>query len=220
MNRTAVIFLAFALAMGATSSPAAQPNALTADEQKDGWILLFDGQTTKGWHTFKKTSFPEKGWVIEDGCLKHVAKGGGGDVVSDGLFEEFDLVWEWKIAPGANSGLKYFVSDKRSSALGHEYQMIDDKSGAAKGTSQSTGSFYEVVAPSKDKPVNPPGEWNSSRVIVRGQHVEHWLNGAKVVEYELGSDAIKAAVSDYRQRAGAATGESAACAPGTPAAAH
>lgn len=195
MNRTAVILLTIALEMGATALPAAQPNTLTAEDQKDGWVLLFDGQTTKGWHTFKKPTFPEKGWVIEDGCLKHAAKAGGGDIVSEGLFEEFDLVWEWKIAPGANSGLKYFVSDKRTAVLGHEYQMIDDKSGAAKGTSQSTGSFYEVVAPSIDKPLHPPGEWNLSRVVVRGQHVEHWLNGSKILEYELGSDATKAAVA-------------------------
>jgi hypothetical protein len=207
MKRIAVILLAFLLAMGATTLRAAQPNTLTADEQKDGWTLLFDGQTTKGWHSFKKTAFPATGWVVEDGCLKHLDKGGGGDVVSDGEFEEFDLTWEWKIARGANGGLKYFVTNKRSSPLGHEYQMIDDGAGAAKGGLHATASFYEVVPVPADTKVNPPGQWNSSRVLVRGQHVEHWLNGAKVLEYELGSDAIKAAVarSKFKDVAGFGT---------------
>ena len=182
------------LAMGATTLPAAQPNTLTADEQTSGWTLLFDGRTSAGWHSFKKTTFPAKGWVIEEGCLKHLDKGGGGDLISDGEFEEFDLTWEWKIAPGANSGLKYFVTDTRTSALGHEYQMIDEGSSSSKGGLQATASFYEVVPAPADMKLNPPGQWNQSRVLVRGQHVEHWLNGAKVVEYELGSAAIKAAV--------------------------
>ena len=181
--------------MGATTLPAAQPNTLTAAEQQEGWTLLFDGRTADGWHSFKKTTFPAKGWVIEEGCLKHLDKAGGGDLISEGEFEEFDLTWEWKIAPRANSGLKYFVTDKRASALGHEYQMIDDGPNSARGGLQATASFYEVVPAPAALKLNPPGQWNQSRVLVRGQHVEHWINGAKVVEYELGSDAIKAAVA-------------------------
>lgn len=195
MKRTSVFSFVLLLAIGATTLPAAQPNTLTADEQAGGWTLLFDGQTANGWHSFKKTTFPAKGWVIEDGCLKHLDKGGGGDLISDGEFEEFDLTWEWKIAPGANSGLKYFVTDKRASALGHEYQMYDDGGSPGKGGLQATASFYEVVPVPAGMKVNPPGQWNHSRVLVRGQHVEHWLNGAKVVAYELGSDALKAAVA-------------------------
>jgi hypothetical protein len=195
MKRTAVFSLASLLATGALTLPAAQPNTLIADEQKDGWTLLFDGRTTQGWHTFKKTTFPAKGWVIEDGCLKHLDKGGDGDLISDGEFEEFDLTWEWKIAPGANSGLKYFVTDQRASALGHEYQMIDSGGSSGKGGLKATASFYEVVPAPAGLKLNPPGQWNHSRVLVRGQQVEHWLNGAKVVEYDLGSDALKAAVA-------------------------
>jgi hypothetical protein len=175
-----------------------EPNTLTAEEKAKGWKLLFDGKSTTGWRSFKKTTFPEnKGWVVEDGCFKHTTKGGGGDIISDATFENFDLRWEWKVAQGANSGLKYFISEERSSAIGHEYQLIDDErhEDAQKAEGKRvTASFYDVLKPSGNKP-KPAGEWNSSRVLVDGRHVEHWLNGVKVLEYELGSEALLAAVA-------------------------
>jgi len=172
-------------------------NELTSAERKEGWKLLFDGKQITGWRSFKKTAMPEKGWEVAEGCIHKIPKGGGGDIITDATFENFDLRWEWKVALGANSGLKYFISEERKSALGHEYQLIDDErhpdAKLAEGKRVSA-SFYDVLKPNGAKP-KPAGEWNSSRLLVKGNHVEHWLNGDKVLEYELGSEELKAAVA-------------------------
>jgi len=178
----------------------AAPNELNAAERTAGWKLLFDGKTTAGWHTFKQETFPAKGWVVEDGWL-HCLGEKGGDIVSDAQFDHFELRWEWKLAPGGNSGLKYFVTDDRDSALGHEYQMLDDEKHPDAKLAQGkrvTAAFYDVLKPTAKTPTRPMGEINQSRVVVRGNHVEHWLNGVKVLEYEAGSDAVKAAVADSK----------------------
>lgn len=189
---------------------AAPANELTEKEKAAGWRLLFDGKTTQGWRSFKKESFPDQGWVVVDGWLHCLGKGGGnkggGDIVTDAEFGDFDLQWEWKLAPAGNSGVKYFVLETRNEALGHEYQMIDDEAapGVDKGNpKQLTASFYAVLAPSPP-PIKPPGEVNRSRVLVRGNHVEHWLNGVKVLEYECGSEVVKAAIatSKFKDKAG------------------
>jgi hypothetical protein len=198
-----------ALAAGTGLVSGATANQLTDQEKAAGWILLFDGQATAGWRSFKKQSFPAKGWTVEEGWLHCLGKGGG-DVISQAQFEEFDLQWEWKVGPGANSGVKYFVSESRPSALGHEYQMIDDArepDGLSGNRKHATASFYDVLAPTVPLPLKPAGEINFSRILVQGNHVEHWLNGTKVLEYELGSDAVKAAVarSKFRNVAGFGT---------------
>lgn len=185
------------LVTGPAGLSAASVNELTAREKSDGWKLLFDGKTTAGWHKFKTAPFPGKGWAVEDGWLHGLAKGGG-DIISDDQFDQFELSWEWKIAAGGNSGLKYFVADTRSSALGHEYQMIDDaKNEDAKAPQGKhvTASFYDVLAPTSKLPLKAAGEINESRILVKGSHVEHWLNGVKVLEYDCGSDGTKAAVA-------------------------
>jgi hypothetical protein len=171
----------------------AAPNELTPAEQAEGWKLLFDGKSTAGWRSFKKATFPEKGWEVADGCLKKVANVQGGDIITTNTFNDFDLRWEWRIPPRANNGIKYFIIEERGSAIGHEYQMIDDA--LVKDGKSSTASFYEVLPPSENKALKSPGEWNTSRVFVKGNHVEHWLNGAKVLEYELGSEQVKAGVA-------------------------
>jgi len=102
------------------------PNQLSPDEKAAGWELLFDGQTHQGWHSFKRNSFPATGWLVEDGWL-HCLGTSGGDVLSDREFDQFELQWDWKLEQGGNSGLKYFVLESRNSALGHEYQMLDDQ---------------------------------------------------------------------------------------------
>jgi hypothetical protein len=194
------------LLLATTSLVAAAPaNQLTDAEKAAGWKLLFDGQTTQGWRSFKKQTFPEEGWVVEDGWLRSLGKGGG-DIITDAEFTDFELQWDWKLAPDGNSGVKYFVLESRSSALGHEYQMVDDVRGpdGVKGHGkQLTASFYDVLAPT-NTPVKPAGELNSSRIFVKGNHVEHWLNGAKVLEYECGSALVKAAVaaSKFKTTAG------------------
>ena len=187
---------------------AAPVNQLTDEEQAAGWKLLFDGKTTEGWRTFKKQSFPDQGWVVENGWLHCLGKRGG-DIITDAEFDDFELQWEWKLAPAGNSGVKYFVIESRSEALGHEYQMIDDEraTGVDRGNrKQLTASFYAVLAPTIQPPVKPPGEINSSRILVKGTHVEHWLNGVKVLEYDCGSNVVKAGVAASKFKNTAAFG--------------
>ena len=188
-------------APAAGEKKAAKPaNQLTSKEKAAGWQLLFDGQTTKGWHSFKKESFPDQGWAAQDGWLVCLGKGGakgGGDILSDREFNDFELTWDWKLVPKGNSGIKYFVLETRNEALGHEYQMLDDVYGKEEQKLDGkhlTASFYAVLAPSGVK-LKPSGGINHSRLLVKGNHVEHWLNSAKVLEYECGSDEVKAGVA-------------------------
>ena len=162
--------------------------------------LLFDGKTTSGWRGFKKPAFPERGWVVEDGWLKHLKSTGqdshgGGDIITIDTFDNFDLTFEWKIAPGGNSGVKYLVTEDRSGPIAHEYQVIDDErhADAKIGPHRATAALYDAIPAPATKRVKPAGEINASRILLNGTHVEHWLNGAKVLEYELGSPALMAA---------------------------
>jgi len=180
--------------------PSAKPNVLTAAEKAARWKLLFDGQTTTGWRSFKKPMFPAMGWKVEDGWLKCIANGHGGDILSADQFTDFELSWEWRISTNGNNGLKYFITEARDSAIGHEYQMLDDEGhpDGKRGPKRQAAAFYDVLPPSADKPYKPPGAINQSRIIVQGNHAEHWLNGAKVLAYELGSDELKAAVAQSK----------------------
>ncbi len=177
----------------------AAPNVLTEADRAGGWKLMFDGKSTAGWHAFKGQGFPKLGWVVEDGWL-HCQGQKGGDIISDAMYEQFELEWEWKLEKAGNSGVKYFVIVSRG-PVGHEYQMLDDnghpdaKLGAGK---RVTASFYDVLQPEVKAPVNAPGEINKSRILVSGKHVEHWLNGVKVLTYECGSEAVKQAVADSK----------------------
>ena len=162
--------------------------------------LLFDGKTTSGWRGFKKTAFPEDGGGVEDGWLKHLKAAGqdshgGGDIITVDTFDNFDLTFEWKIAPGGNSGVKYLVTEDRSGPIAHEYQVIDDERhpDAKIGPHRATAALYDAIPAPATKRSKPAGEINTSRILVNGTHVEHWLNGAKVLEYELGSAALMAA---------------------------
>lgn len=178
-----------------------KPAALTDDEQKAGWKLIFDGATTNGWRGLGSNTFPAKGWDVVDGCLHHQPKGGGGDITPDQAFGNFELSIEWKIAPGGNSGIKYRVVEApgKSSAFGPEYQALDDdKHADGKKTKNTTASLYDVIAPVETRKLKPVGEFNQSRIVAQGNHVEHWLNGEKVVEYEYGSDAFKAAQANSK----------------------
>lgn len=183
-----------------TAVSSAEQARLTAAERDAGWKLLFDGQTTKGWRGFKKAAFPTAGWSIEGGRLKHAATGGSptkdsGDIITIDTFNDFDLRFEWIVAPGANSGVKYLVTEERSGPIAHEYQIIDDAKhpDALVGPHRQTASLYDVIAAPATKVLKPAGQRNEGRILVQGNHVEHWLNGAKVIEYELGSAALKAA---------------------------
>ena len=164
------------------------PNTLTPEEKAAGWKLLFDGKKTEGWRMYGSETFPEKGWVVENGTLHKQAGIRGGDIMTTSTYENFEFAWDWKLGAKGNNGVKYFIIPERKATVGHEYQMIDDAT--VKSPSSANASFYLVVAPSADKPNKPMGEWNRSRIVVNGNHVEHWLNGQKVLEYECGSKAV------------------------------
>jgi len=191
-----LLVLSLAPVRSADTAPATA-NALSEAERAAGWQLLFDGQTTRGWRGFQQKAFPAKGWVVEDGWLKHRLLGGGGDLVTEETFDEFELAFEWKLRPKSNSGVKYFVLEERASPIGHEYQVIDDPAyGFDKpGNKHQTASFYDVLPQTVYHPPLAPGATNHSRILVQGKQVEHWLNGGKVLEYELDSEAVKAAVA-------------------------
>lgn len=192
--------LAALVALAALPAHAAEPNALTPEERAAGWTLLFDGKSFDGWRGYGLRGLPEAGWIIEDGLLKTVAKVKGKELITEKTFVDFELTWEWRVEPGGNNGIKYLVTEDRPKAPGHEYQMLDDARhpDALRGETHKTAAFYDVLPPAPDKPVRPAGKWNASRIVVRGNHVEHWLNGQKVLAYELGSDALKAALAESK----------------------
>jgi hypothetical protein len=188
--------LAISLALCGCVGPAAD-NTLTRSESAAGWKLLFNGQTFAGWRGYRIEGPPALGWEIKDGTLKTVPKVKGIELITEQKFSDFELSWEWRIAEAGNNGVKYFVTEARPSAPGHEYQMIDDARNpdAQRGPLYQTGAFYDVLPPVANKPLLPAGQWNDSHLIVRGQHVEHWLNGMKVLAYELGSPEVKAGIA-------------------------
>lgn len=183
-----------------------KPNELTATELNAGWQLLFDGRTFIGWRGLGYDSVPTAHWMIENGAIKKIASGNvptlpdgqplrGGDLMTVDSFADFELTWEWKVTPGANSGVKYNVSEELSvaqapnhAALGFEYQILDDdRHEDGQLPSHRSGALYDLIAPGSRKQLRPVGEWNQSRVIFRGNHGEHWLNGQKIVEFDLGT---------------------------------
>jgi hypothetical protein len=193
----------------ANSEQTPAPNVLTQTEKAAGWRLLFDGRTLNGWHGLGFKDTPPGIWTVEDGAIKHIENGKGPrqpdgqlltgmDIISDSSWLDFELSWEWKIAEAGNSGLKYNVSEELSTqmppshaAKGWEYQINDDeKNEDNKIASHRSGALYDMFAPNENKKVNPAGEWNSSKVVFRGNHGEHWLNGVKIVEFDYGTPAF------------------------------
>lgn len=195
MKRFLHLLAAIALA-GVMTVPVLAEKKKNGAKLEKGFVALFDGESTDQWMNAGSGKFPAKGWVIEDGCLKHAARGGGGDIITRGTYEQFDFRFEWKVAKGANSGVKYFIIRERGS-LGHEYQVLDDANhpDGAKGANRQTASFYDVLAPATDRLLKPVGEFNSSRILVKGNTVKHFLNGKVVLTYKLGSDELKAAIA-------------------------
>jgi hypothetical protein len=195
-------------------------NTLTADELKAGWQLLWDGKTSDGWRSAKSENFPAHGWTMADGVLTvHDNKGeesaGGGDIITRQRYADFELMADFKITPGANSGIKIFVQpnispvDKKTgektavgSAIGCEFQVLDDAlhpdAKLGKDGDRTIGSLYDLMPAPKDKKVLPVGEWNHARILSRGKHVEFWLNDQKTVEFERGSEAFRAVVAESK----------------------
>ena len=196
-------FLLLASSVALLAAPllaAEQSNPPGGDKTDAGWQSLFNGKDLVGWRAYKKPDGPDRigeGWKVEDGVLRKLAGVKGGDIITEQQFEDFELTWEWRIEPGGNNGVKYLVTEARPGAPGHEYQMLDDESPkwAKQPTKNRTAAFYEVLPPVANKGYKPAGEWNQSRILVKGNHVEHWLNGKLAIAYELGSDEVKAAVA-------------------------
>lgn len=160
-------------------------------ETETGWISLFDGKTLNGWHGFNKTG-EVKNWTIEDSalvCLGAAHGDTGGDIVSDKEFENFELTWDWKITKGGNSGVMYHVVEdakyKAPYETGPEYQVLDDVGFPEKLEEwQKTGADYAMNLANDKKKLKPVGEWNNSKIVFNKGHVEHWLNGEKIVEFQ------------------------------------
>ncbi|MCG6919468.1 MAG: DUF1080 domain-containing protein [Acidobacteria bacterium] len=189
------------------------PNTLTNEERADGWRLLWDGRTTWGWRGARSEAFPDKGWEIADGELTVLETGGdesraGGDIITVDQYSDFELKLEFKITPGANSGIKYFVDPElnkgEGSAIGLEFQILDDDTHPdaklGKDGNRTMASLYDLIAAPEDKVVRAVGEWNEARIVSRGSHVEHWLNGQKTVDFERGSPEFRrlVAASKYK----------------------
>ena len=191
------------------------PNYLTDAEKADGWNLLFDGQTTTGWRGAHKEAFPDHGWKVEDGQLSVLISGGGeatygGVIVTDKEYAAFELSLEFKITPGANSGNKYLDPEAEhpsGSAYGLEYQILDDKLHpdaklyTTTPGSRTLASLYDMM-PAGNKRFNGVGNWNQAVLkVFPNNHVEHWLNGFKTLEYDRGSDAFRELVKGSKYAA-------------------
>jgi Domain of Unknown Function (DUF1080) len=217
MHGSAVLGLAvcaFAAAAGAQ-----RPNELSPAERAAGWRLLFDGTSLAGWRGLGYDSVPTAHWRVVDGAIVKTPSGrvprmpdgqpaAGGDLMTVDAFRDFELAFEWRVTPGANSGVKYNVSEELSlkhaanhAALGFEYQVLDDERHPDNQiASHRAAGLYDILAPSGAKRLRLVGEWNSARIVLRGNHGEHWLNGAKVVEFDLGTPRLDSllAASKYR----------------------
>ncbi|RDY59300.1 3-keto-disaccharide hydrolase [Flagellimonas nanhaiensis] len=197
-----------------TLKPLYTKNKLTIQESEQGWKMLWDGKTTDGWRGARLDSFPSAGWEINEGVLTVLSSGGyesraGGDIVTTDLYGDFELKVDFKISEGANSGIKYYVDTDLNkgpgSSIGLEYQILDDerhpdaKLGNHEG-SRTLASLYDLIQADLKKPVNPIGEWNTAHIKSVDNHVEHWLNGAKVLEYERRSDEYKKLVAESKYK--------------------
>lgn len=179
-------------------------NMLTAAEEADGWQLLFDGDDLSGWRGYRADSVPAR-WQVQEGAIAFdpTIEGEGGDIITEDTYDNFELAFDWKIGECGNSGVFYHVTESDDYGAvyhtGPEYQVIDNTChpDAENGLDRTAGANYALDAPTTDV-TKPAGEWNTSRIVVNGPHVEHWLNGEMVVEYELWSDAWKEAVANSK----------------------
>lgn len=200
------------------SSPT-QLNRLSDEEKSEGWLLLWNGANFDGWRGVGLDRVPAAHWLVEDGTIKKVATGEvprqadgqpvqGGDLMTVAAFTDFELRFEWKISPAGNSGVKYNVSEEMSkayapqhAAIGFEYQILDDTANpdAAVGPTHTAAALYDLIAP-EGKSLKPVGEFNEARIILKGNHGEHWLNGTKVLEFGLETPEMTklVAASKYR----------------------
>ncbi len=164
------------------------------------WIVLFDGKSKDAWRGYQRKEFPDKGWVVDNGALKTIVGGDQVDLVTQQMFRNFELELEWKVSPGGNGGIFYRASeeDKEIWHSAPEIQVLDDdRHGDGKDPKTSAGSLYALVAP-VGKKLRPVGEFNQFRLVLQGNHGEHWLNGVKVVEYELDSPKLRELIAQSK----------------------
>jgi hypothetical protein len=209
-----------------TANQSQAPNTLTKKERQQSWKLLFDGQSTNHWRKVWGDKFPKEDWKVENGKLivypsegkqgpNGKQGGGGGSIVTKKEYSNFIFKLDFKLTKGANSGIKYFLVENphyfkddpnlsKTMGIGLEYQVLDDKHNpdAHRGVNgnRTCASLYDMIPASKDKKLNPPGQWNHAKIVSKGHHVEHWLNGEKVMEYERGSDAFNALVDNSKYK--------------------
>jgi hypothetical protein len=195
------------------------PNTLSAAERAAGWRLLFDGATFAGWRGLGYDSVPTAHWTVENGAIKKIPRGEiprmsdgqparGGDLMTTERFADFELAWEWRISRAGNSGVKYNVSEELSianaanhAALGFEYQLLDDSLHEDnKVASHRAGALYDLIAPNASKTLRPVGHWNESRIVFGGNHGEHWLNGRKIIEFELATPRMDSLLARSKYR--------------------
>ena len=199
---------------------ASTPKTLSEAEKAAGWRLLWDGKTSKGWRSAKAREFPKSGWEIKDGMLIINESGGGesasvGDIITEEKFSDFELSVDFKITPGANSGIKFFVDPELNkgpgSSIGPEFQILDDArhpdAKLGRNGNRTIGSLYDLIPAPKDKKVNPVGEWNNARILARGKRVTYWLNGMKTVEFERGTKQWRDMVADSKYKVWPGFGE-------------
>lgn len=190
MKSLTAVILIVSLISG-ISMAQAQNNSLSQQEKQEGWILLFDGQSTDEWRSYNGGEFPESGWTVDNGALIVEADGGGGDIITKNQYGDFILKLEWKATEGANSGFFYRAMEQPTQAIywsAPEYQLLDNENhpDAARGENgnRKSASLYDLI-PAQPQNANPYGEWNSAKVVADGSKIEHWQNGKKVLEYEL-----------------------------------
>ena len=185
------------------------PNQLSATKPRAGWQLLFDGKTTSGWRGAYANTFPTTGWKVANGELRGeltngAESGDAGDIVTLNTYRNFELVFDWKLGQGGNSGVKYFIEERQpkptGSQAGYEYQLIDDADYIYQGKhlaqNLKTGSIYDVVA--AKKPDLPVGAWHTSKIVVNNNHIEHWLDGKRILSVDRNSEGFKKGVSDSK----------------------
>ena len=216
--------LVMSMVAPAQTSRAVKVTTLTKAERSAGWRLLFDGTTLTGWRGFHSDQNPGNpipgGWMVENGTLHKQAGRGtteqpGGDLITVDQFSNFELSIEWKIAKGGNSGIKYLVSESLPptgrGAISFEYQVLDDdnhpdaKLGIA--GNRTSGALYDLIAPASSKRLRSVGEFNQTRIIVRGDRIEHWLNGVKVVEFDRTSEVYRQHVAQSKFKSTKGFGE-------------
>lgn len=204
MKKTIVFLMSFLFIL--TGTICAQNNQLTEKEKKEGWKLLFNGKDLDGWTSVGKDTPPAQGWAIENGILSVKKEGNkrGGDIITRDEYSDFDLMVDFRITEGANSGIKYFFTQyEKGGWLGLEYQILDDENHPdaklGRDGNRLEGGLYDML-PTSPKKVNPTGEWNQARIVAKGTKVTHYLNGKKILSFDRSSEAYKKAwqLSKYK----------------------